>query len=94
MKKQKLNLGKLNLQKSKVASFESNGLTGGYQSWTGTAEPCFSDFDCGTNNCGTNNCGTNNCGTNNCGTNNCGSNNCGTNNCQSHSVCPPGVHCY
>jgi len=78
MKKKKLNLGKLNLQKSKVASLESDSVTGGFLSWTGTAEPCFTDFFCGgqTNNCppATQGCPpapTNGCPpppTNNCGT--------------------------
>ena len=97
MKKQKLNLGKLSFQKSKVASLESNSVTGGYQSWTGTYEPCFpTELGCGgaTDNCQTNGCPpqTQNCPTNGCPqpTNYCGF----TDNCQSHSVCPPGVHCY
>ena len=96
MKKKKVTLGKLGLKKSKVASLESNSVKGGFQSWTGTAEPCFSDFDCGTNNCGTNNCETNNCGTANCGTNACPTNGCPppTLLCNSHSVCPRGVQCY
>lgn len=79
MKKKKLNLGKLHLKKAKVATLESNSVTGGFQSWTGTAEPCFSDFDCNlTDDCHTvigcpprtRNCYTNTCPpqTNNCGT--------------------------
>ncbi|PTX59497.1 hypothetical protein C8N46_10986 [Kordia periserrulae] len=62
MKKKQVNLRQLALKKSSVASLESKGLTGGtygtggYQSWTGTAEPCFSDFDCGTVGCGTGDC--------------------------------------
>jgi hypothetical protein len=48
MKKKKLNLRKLNLQKAIIATLESNSVSGGFQSWTGTIEPCFSDFDCGT----------------------------------------------
>ena len=51
MKKKQVNLRQLALKKSSVASLESKGLTGGthggFQSWTGTAEPCFTDFDCG-----------------------------------------------
>lgn len=96
MKKKTLNLGKLGLKKSKVATFESNSVTGGFQSWTGTAEPCLSEFDCDTDDCGTHNCGTNNCGTNNCGTNNCGTNYCQTqNNCGTalFSACE-GMNCY
>lgn len=95
MKKKKVNLKQLALKKSSVASLESNSLTGGFQSWTGTAEPCFSDFDCGgqTNNCPPPN-------TQGCPpapTNGCPqpSNYCGyTDNCPSHSVCPQGVYCY
>ncbi|MEM6720421.1 MAG: hypothetical protein AAF611_13935 [Bacteroidota bacterium] len=41
MKKKHINLKQLSLRKSRVASLESNGVTGGFQSWTGTAEPCF-----------------------------------------------------
>jgi hypothetical protein len=92
MKKKKLNLGKLSLQKSKVASLESDSLTGGFQSWTGTAEPCFSDFGCGgqTNGCPvyTDGCPPQ---TNGCPTNGCPP---ATLLCNSHSVCPPGVYCY
>jgi hypothetical protein len=70
MKKKQVNLGKLSLKKAKVATLESDSVTGGFQSWTGTAEPCYTDFFCGglTNNCPaptqgcppppTNNCGT------------------------------------
>ncbi|WP_420574429.1 hypothetical protein [Kordia sp.] len=56
MKKKTVNLRQLALKKSKVASLESNNLTGGtsgwttggFQSWQGTAEPCsFGDFGCG-----------------------------------------------
>ncbi|WP_046756953.1 hypothetical protein [Kordia jejudonensis] len=83
MKKKKVNLRQLALNKSNVASLEEGSLKGGtshpgggFQSWTGTAEPCFSDFDCGgptdacpvqTDGCPvyTNGCPqpTNNCGT-------------------------------
>lgn len=96
MKKQKLNLGKLSLKKSKVATLESNSVTGGFQSWTGTAEPCFTDFDCG----GTVGCVTNGCPvyTDGCPpqTGACPTNGCppATLLCNSHSVCPPGVYCY
>jgi len=96
VKKKKLNLGKLSFKKSKVAILESNSVTGGFQSWTGTAEPCsYSDFDC--NN-------TNDCTTHitllTCDCNhtrfNCPSQGCQppTLVCASHSVCPPGVYCY
>lgn len=54
MKKKKVTLGKLGLKKSKVASLESNSVKGGFQSWTGTYEPCFPTEDgCGgeTNTC-------------------------------------------
>jgi len=95
MKKKKLNLGKLSLKKSKVAALESNSVVGGFQSWTGTAEPCFTDFFCGpaTNNCPTNGCVTNGCPpqTGNCPTNGCPP---ATLLCGSHSICPPGVYCY
>ncbi len=97
MKKKKLNLGKLSLKKSKVAALESNSVTGGFQSWTGTAEPCFTDFFCGpqTQNCPTVGCPpqTGNCPTNGCPpqTQNCPP---ATLLCNSHSVCPPGVYCY
>lgn len=96
MKKKKVNLKQLALKKSRVASLESNSVTGGFQSWTGTAEPCFSDFGCNqTNGCITNGCPpqTQNCPTNGCPppTNGCGFTNVG---CQSDSVCPPGVQCY
>lgn len=98
MKKQKLNLGKLSLKKSKVATLESNGVTGGFQSWTGTAEPCFSDFGCGTVfGCVTNGCPVQTDGcpvqTDGCPvyTNGCPP---ATLLCNSHSVCPPGVYCY
>lgn len=100
MKKRKVNLKQLTLKKSRVASFESNSVTGGFQSWTGTAEPCsFSDFGCETQ-FGCNQ--SNNCPTNfpgcpppqtqyNCPTNGCPP---ATILCQSHSICPPGVYCY
>ena len=96
MKKKKLNLGKLSLKKSKVAALESNSVTGGFQSWTGTAEPCFTDFVCGTIfACPTNGCPpqTQNCPTNGCPqpTQQCPP---ATLLCGSHSVCPPGVYCY
>lgn len=98
MKKKKLSLGKLNLKKSKVASLESNSVTGGFQSWTGTAEPCFSDFVCGTvigcpppptqvgcppppTQVGCPPPPTQGCPP-------------ATLLCNSHSVCPPGVHCF
>ena len=101
MKKKQINLKQLALKKSRVASLESDNLTGGtsgwtggFQSWTGTAEPCFSDFDCGTVGCVTNGCPpqTQNCPTNGCPqpTDGCGSNI----GCNSDSVCPPGVQCY
>jgi hypothetical protein len=97
MKKRKVILGKLGLKKSKVASLESNSVTGGFQSWTGTAEPCFSDFGCGgqTNNCYTDGCQTVGYGcqppTGACPTNGCPP---VTLLCASHSICPPGVYCY
>ena len=82
MKKKKVNLKQLSLNKSHVASLESgnlNGGTNGFISWTGTAEPCsYSDFNCGpqTQNCPTNGCPpqTQNCPTNGCPppTQNCG----------------------
>jgi hypothetical protein len=95
MKKKKVTLGKLGLKKSKVASLESNSITGGFQSWTGTAEPCYSDFGCNqTVGCPTAGCPpqTQNCPTNGCPqpTNLCGV----TDLCASHSICPPGVYCY
>ncbi|WP_046745992.1 hypothetical protein [Kordia zhangzhouensis] len=99
MKKRKVNLKQLSLKKSRVASLESNSVTGGYQSWTGTAEPCFSDFDCGTfYGCNV----TNGCPVETDGcpvqTDGCPSPTQGcppaTLLCQSHSVCPPGVYCY
>lgn len=101
MKKKQINLKQLALKKSRVASLESDNLkggtsgwTGGFQSWTGTAEPCFSDFDCGTVGCVTNGCppATQNCPTNGCPQPTVG---CGSNiGCNSDSVCPPGVQCY
>jgi hypothetical protein len=96
MKKRKVNLKQLSLKKSRVASLEANGVTGGFQSWTGTAEPCFTDFDCNqTNGCPTNGCPpyTHTCPpqTQNCPTNGCPP---PTLLCNSHSVCPPGVYCY
>ncbi|WP_298515695.1 hypothetical protein [uncultured Kordia sp.] len=103
MKKKQVNLRQLALKKSRVASLESDNLTGGtsgwttggFQSWTGTAEPCFTDFGCNpTNGCITVNCPpqTQNCPTNGCPppTNGCGSNI----GCNSDSVCPPGIQCY
>ncbi|EDP94809.1 hypothetical protein U8527_07810 [Kordia algicida OT-1] len=99
MKKKKVNLKQLALKKSRVASLESNSVTGGFQSWTGTAEPCFpSEFNCG----GTNGCPqpTDGCPpqTNGCYTNGCPpqTQNCPPQTllCNSHSVCPPGVYCY
>ncbi len=79
MKKKKVILGKLGLKRSKVASLESNSVTGGFQSWTGTAEPCFpTEVGCGgeTNTCQTNGCQTIGYGcqpqTNACPTNGCG----------------------
>ncbi len=99
MKKRQVSLKQLALKKSRVASLESNSVTGGFQSWTGTFEPCsFSDFGCETQ------VGCNQ--SNDCHTNvGCPpplTTNCVTNNgcppvtllCQSHSVCPPGVYCY
>mgnify|MGYP003682739275 CR=1 FL=1 len=78
MKKKKVNLKQLALKKSSVASLEAGNLTGGFQSWTGTAEPCFqTELGCGgvTDNCPpqTNGCPpppTNGCPppTNGCGT--------------------------
>ncbi|MCH2194705.1 hypothetical protein [Kordia sp.] len=102
MKKKKVNLKQLALKKSRVASLESNSVTGGFQSWTGTAEPCFSDFVCETifgcnqtNGCPSVGCPpqTQNCPTNGCppATQNCPP---ATLLCNSHSVCPPGVYCY
>lgn len=95
MKKKKVNLKQLALKKSSVASLESNGVTGGFQSWTGTAEPCFTDFICGTNGCVTNGCPVQTDGcppqTGACPTNGCPP---ATLVCNSHSVCPPGVYCY
>ncbi|AXG72215.1 hypothetical protein KORDIASMS9_04483 [Kordia sp. SMS9] len=101
MKKKQINLKQLALKKSRVASLESDGLKGGFQSWTGTAEPCFpSEFGCG----GTFGCPqetdgcpqyTDACVTVGYGcpapTNGCGFTQIG---CQSDSVCPPGVQCY
>lgn len=78
MKKKKVNLRQLALNKSNVASLESNSVTGGFQSWTGTAEPCsYSDFNCNlTDDCVSANCPpqTQNCPTNGCPppTQNCG----------------------
>ncbi|WP_430412360.1 hypothetical protein [Kordia sp.] len=104
MKKKKVNLRQLALNKSNVASLESgnltggtSGFTGGFQSWTGTAEPCFSDFGCGpqTQNCPSAGCPpqTQNCPTNGCPT---PTNGCGITVfvCNSDSVCPQGVQCY
>ncbi len=96
MKKKKLVLGKLSLKKSKVATLESNNITGGFQSWTGTAEPCFpTEFGCNqTNDCGTLvTCLTCDCNHTrfNCPTQACPP---PTLVCNSHSVCPPGVYCY
>ncbi|PTX59498.1 hypothetical protein C8N46_10987 [Kordia periserrulae] len=97
MKKRKVNLKQLSLKKSSVASLESNSVTGGYQSWTGTYEPCFSEFDCGTAGCPqeTDGCPvyTDGCYTNGCPpqTQNCPP---ATLLCNSHSVCPAGVQCY
>lgn len=99
MKKRKVNLKQLALKKSRVASLESNEVTGGFQSWTGTAEPCFpTEFGCG----GTFGCPapTNGCVTNGCPVQTDGcpvyTNGCppATLLCNSHSVCPPGVYCY
>ncbi|WP_046756955.1 hypothetical protein [Kordia jejudonensis] len=95
MKKKKLVLGKLNLKKSKVATLESTSITGGFQSWTGTAEPCFpTELNCNTNDCTTGitllTCDCNftrfHCPTADCPPQ--------TLVCNSHSVCPPGVYCY
>ncbi|MFK7749152.1 MAG: hypothetical protein AB8B65_12225 [Kordia sp.] len=55
MKKKQINLKQLALKKSRVASLESenltggtSGWTGGFISWTGTAEPCFpTELGCG-----------------------------------------------
>ena len=97
MKKKKVNLKQLALKKSRVASLESDSLTGGFQSWTGTAEPCFSDFNCGTVGCVTNGCPVQTDGcpvqTDGCPvyTNGCPP---ATLLCNSHFVCPPGVYCY
>lgn len=72
MKKKQINLKQLALKKSSVASLAADGLKGGtnYQSWTGTAEPCLSEFECQTDDCATNNgCPpphTQNCPTNGC----------------------------
>ena len=103
MKKKQVNLKQLALKKSRVASLESeklnggtSGYTGGFQSWTGTAEPCFSDFDCNqTDGCATAGCPpqTQNCPTNGCPppTQNCGTlYNCGT---ALYSACN-GLQCY
>ena len=101
MKKKKVNLRQLALNKFRVASLEkgnltggTSGFTGGFQSWTGTAEPCLSEFDCG----GPTDVGcvpqTQNCVTrNNCPrvTDYCGGTNIG---CNSDSICPPGIQCY
>ena len=93
MKKRQVNLKRLSLKKSSVASLEANGVTGGFQSWTGTAEPCFTDFDCNpTVGCPQE---TDGCPvyTDGCPvyTNGCPP---PTLLCNSHSVCPPGVYCY
>lgn len=95
MKKKKVNLRQLALNKSSVASLKFERLTGGFQSWTGTAEPCsFSDINCNdTNTSG--DCITGNgcvaptvfgCPSNHCNITVIG--------CNSDSVCPPGVYCY
>ncbi|MGH1385797.1 hypothetical protein [Kordia sp.] len=99
MKKRKVNLKQLSLKKSRVASLESNSVTGGFQSWTGTAEPCFTDFVCGTViGCGVTNVGCPPPNTTNCPpqTGACPTAACppATLLCNSHSVCPPGVYCY
>jgi hypothetical protein len=96
MKKKHVNLKQLSLKRSKVASLESQQATGGYQSWTGTYEPCsFTDFDCQT---------VYNCPppppphTQQAGCTATFNPPCGggypTDDCPSHSVCPPGVYCY
>ncbi len=104
MKKKQINLKQLALKKSRVASLESDqltggtsGWTGGFQSWTGTAEPCFTDFNCGgqTVGCPTAGCPpqTQNCPTNGCPQPSalCGFTDIG---CASDSICPQGVQCY
>lgn len=98
MKKKKLNFKQLALKKSKVASLESNSVTGGFQSWTGTAEPCFSDFNCGTvigcylsDACPTGPGCIPPPPSHNCPTNNCPPT---AQICNSDSICPPGVYCY
>ncbi|MEM6684736.1 MAG: hypothetical protein AAF617_02980 [Bacteroidota bacterium] len=106
MKKKQVNLRQLALKKSKVASLESDALTGGtsgswytcgFQSWTGTAEPCFTDFDCNPGGGGGNpGGGGGNPGGG--GGNPGGGGNTGggypTDACPSMSVCPPGIQCY
>jgi len=75
MKKKKLNVGKLSLKKSRVAELSADQVTGGFQSWTGTAEPCFSEFGCGGGTGGGNQTQTCYCPpppTGNCGTFFCG----------------------
>jgi hypothetical protein len=95
MKKRKINLKQLSLKKSKVASLESNNVTGGFQSWTGTYEPCsFTDFDCYT----VYGCPPPQYTLPNCPppTPPVTQQNCTpvTDLCQSHSICPPGINCY
>lgn len=104
MKKKQINLKQLALRKSRVASLESDqltggtsGWTGGFQSWTGTAEPCFTDFNCGGPTIGCppppTQVGCPPPPTGGCPqpTLVCGFTNVG---CQSDSVCPPGIQCY
>ena len=71
MKKQKLELNKLSLTKSRVAELNRNNVKGGIKTsttpqciFTGALDGCDVTANCNTNNCGTNNCSTNNCGTN------------------------------
>ncbi|MEM6684735.1 MAG: hypothetical protein AAF617_02975 [Bacteroidota bacterium] len=102
MKKKQISLKQLALKKSRVASLESDklnggtsGWTGGFQSWTGTAEPCFTDFGCNPS-VGCPPPPSQTCPpppTQHCPapTQGCGYTNFG---CQSDSVCPQGIQCY
>jgi hypothetical protein len=99
MKKKKINLKQLALRKSKVASLESNNVTGGFLSWTGTAEPCFdTEFDCVTFGCPppltVPNCPPPPVTQQNCPI--LTDANCGFTQgpCQSDSICPQGLQCY
>ncbi|WP_046756952.1 hypothetical protein [Kordia jejudonensis] len=95
MKKRNVNLKQLVLNKSNVASLKPERLTGGFQSWTGTAEPCFpTDFDCNPID------GSIYCITGigcvpptvlGCPSDHCTATVIG---CNSDSMCPQGVYCY